>query len=92
MTPIARCFNPRARPRARATRYVLDLCTLALKEGADPDAFGTEIARALYFGVSERHWRRSVLAAGYHSISARLTNWLNNGLADLGRRLVARAA
>jgi len=73
-------------------RYVIDLCTLALKEGADPDAFGTEIARALYFGVSERHWRRSVLAAGYQSISARLTNWLNNGLADLGRRLVARAA
>lgn len=72
--------------------YVMDLVTLALREGAAPATFATEAARALYFGVSDRHWRRSFLAAGYHAISGKLTNWFRNGLADLGRRLVARAA
>lgn len=72
--------------------YTLDLCTLALREGAEPITFATEASRALFFGVSEKHWRRSVLAGGYASISAKLTNWFRNGLADLGRRLVARRA
>lgn len=72
--------------------YVQDLCELAVREGAAPLTFATEASRALYFGVSERHWRRSFLAAGYQSISSALTNWYRNGLADLGRRLVARAA
>jgi hypothetical protein len=73
-------------------RYVEDLCTLAIREGAAPGSYATEASRAVYFGVTEQYWRRSFLVSGYAAIGARLTNWYRNGLADLSRRLVARAA
>lgn len=73
-------------------RYIQDLCTLALKEGADPHGFNTEQTRAKFFGISERHWRRSGIAAGYAMLSAALARWYSQGVDDLRRRLVARAA
>lgn len=71
-------------------RYVQDLCTLALKEGVDPHGFGTEVARAKYFGLSEKHWRRSGIARGYSAISARLTYWYDAGIGGLRQRLAGR--
>ena len=76
----------------RSPRYVQDLCTIALTEGAEPHTLGTEAARAKYFGLSEKHWRRSGIARGYNAISARLKYWFDEGIDDLRRRLVARAA
>lgn len=90
--PLMRRVDCELTGRTRDPRYVLDLCTLALLEGMYPHTYGREAARALYFGVSDRHWRRCGLAAGYAAVSGKLTNWFNNGIVYLHSHLVARAA
>jgi len=70
--------------------YCKDLCTLALKEGADPHVFGSEDARARFFGLSDKHWRRLGLANGYAMMIAHLTRWFDDGVRDLRQGLIAR--
>ncbi|MEO8466266.1 MAG: hypothetical protein ABI640_13060 [Gammaproteobacteria bacterium] len=77
LTGLQRCQN----------RYVEDLCTLALREGADPHLYGSEGNRALWFGLSERHWRRSGLANGYQGLYGYLSGWYHGGLEYLKQRL-----
>lgn len=76
-TGLQRCQN----------RYVVDLVTLALREGADPDVYKTEAARALWFGIAERHWRRSGIAQGYDAVFGELVAWYTNGIGYLLARL-----
>ncbi len=68
-------------------RYVEDLCTLALREGADPPTYASEAARAEWFGVHESHWRRTGIAAGYSVLSQRVTIWFDDGIRYLKSRL-----
>jgi len=70
-------------------RYVEDLCTLALREGAEPRIYGTEEARAKWFGISDRHWRRCGIADGYQSLHNELAAWYASGLRYLKDRLRA---
>jgi hypothetical protein len=72
-------------------RYMQDLCTLALREGKDPWTYSTETNRARFFGISDKHWRRSGIANGYGTLMSQLASWFEQGISDLGRRVVARA-
>jgi hypothetical protein len=71
-------------------RYILDLCTLALLEGADPQRFGSHGARAHWFGLSESHWRHAI-ARGYHGLYAHLEGWYNGALQHLRSSLRSKA-
>lgn len=55
-------------------RYIEDLCTLALFEGAHPNMVRLESYRARYFGVSERNWGR-VLTRHYQGLHSALMSW-----------------
>lgn len=77
---------------ARSERkYLQDLCTLALLEGAEPRAFSSEAARADWFGISERHWRRAKIGDGYAEISQQLVRWYASGYRYLLDRLRSAA-
>lgn len=68
--------------------YLQDLCTLALREAADPQVYGNELARATWFGLSESHWRRAI-ARGYQGIYRHLDGWYVSALGYLKYRLQA---
>lgn len=73
-------------------RYVEDLCTLAMRQGADPPTYASEAARAEWFGLHESNWRRIGLAAGYSVLSQRVTIWFDDGIRYLKSRLRERSS
>lgn len=71
----------------RSTRYVEDLCTLAVTEMANQGM--SEVARAQFFGLAEHNWRRHVMKI-YHSLYAPAHAWYHDGIRYLQSRLNMR--
>jgi hypothetical protein len=67
-------------------RYVEDVVSLAMIEGAYPGAFGSLAVRAEWFGLSETHFRRAI-GPGYAGVYGKLDNWWRLALSNLKRRL-----
>lgn len=70
-------------------KYVEDLVTMALLEGAHPQMFASEADRARHFGLSETHWRR-IMMVRYYELLTELHRWYNAAEGYIRRRLKER--
>lgn len=74
--------------RKASTDYVPDLVRLAIMDLRFPNTFETQHARATWFGITDRHWRRLMLKP-YGLLQVRTQAWLGGGCGHITRRLAA---
>jgi hypothetical protein len=72
--------------RVASDDYTKDLARLALMELATPHLFSTHRQRANWFGLSQQHWRQTMLKA--YAVPVTLCfQWFGNGCAHIARQL-----
>lgn len=72
--------------RACNSRYLEDLCTLALHEWSNPEAFRRQDDLAKWFGVHQSTWSR-VVAQRFQPLREQLAIWYGDALRHIWRSL-----